>query len=85
MDYTLFKEWLQVEKNMTKRSSEDVVSRCKRINRIMDEEVIAENTIGLLVQTESFENMSSFIKCQLKRAARLYLEYSVKGEENYRN
>ena len=51
----------------------------------MDEQVIAENTIGLLVQTESFENMSSIIKCQLKRAARLYLEYSVKGEENYRN
>ena len=61
MDYMLFKEWLQEEKNMSKRSAADVISRCKRINRIINKDVIAENTVELLLETDGFDNMSSYI------------------------
>lgn len=76
MDYIVFKQWLQDEKKMSTRSATDVVSRCKRINKMIDEENIDENTISILIDMEAFANMSTFIKSQLKRAATLYLEFS---------
>ena len=76
MDYVVFKQWLQDEKNMSIRSATDVVSRCKRINRMMEDEDINYRTVSILIEMESYDNMSSFIKSQLKRAATLYLEFS---------
>ena len=76
MDYVVFKQWLQDEKNMSIRSATDVVSRCKRINRMMEDEDINDRTVSILIEMESYDNMSSFIKSQLKRAATLYLEFS---------
>jgi len=83
MDYVVFKQWLQDEKEMSVRSATDVVSRCKRINRITKEENINDNTISLLIENGEYEDMSSFIKSQLKRAVTLYLEYS-KGVDGHR-
>lgn len=75
MDFVEFKKWLQDEKKMSVRSATDVVSRCKRINRMTLEEEINDKTISALIEMESYEAMSSFIKSQLKRAATLYLEF----------
>lgn len=76
MDYVVFKQWLQDEKNMSSRSATDVVSRCKRINRMTEEYEINDNTVSVLIEMESYDNMSSYIKSQLKRAATLYLEFT---------
>ena len=76
MDYVVFKQWLQDEKNMSSRSATDVVSRCKRINRMTEEDDINDNTVSVLIEMESYDNMSSYIKSQLKRAATLYLEFT---------
>lgn len=78
MDYVVFKQWLQDEKNMSIRSATDVVSRCKRINRMTDMDKIDDKTVEILVETESYADMSSFIKSQLKRAATLYMEFCKK-------
>lgn len=78
MDYVVFKQWLQDEKNMSIRSATDVVSRCKRVNRMTDMDKIDDKTVEILVETESYADMSSFIKSQLKRAATLYMEFCKK-------
>ena len=75
MDYVVFKRWLQDKKNMSIRSATDVVSRCKRINRMTYEENIHDKTISILIKMDSYGNMSPFIKSQLKRAVILYLEF----------
>ena len=76
MDYVVFKQWLQVEKNMSRRSATEGVSICKRINRMTEEYEINDNTVSVLIEMESYDNMSSYIKSQLKRAATLYLEFT---------
>lgn len=80
MDWVTFKQWLQDEKNMSVRSATDVVSRCKRINRLTGEDGISNNTVSVLTEMKSYANMSSFIKSQLKRAATLYLEFSTEAK-----
>lgn len=80
MDYVVFRQWLQDEKNMSSRSATDVVSRCRRINKMTEKENIDDNTVATLIEMEAFDSMSMFIKSQLKRAAALYMEF-VKKEE----
>ena len=81
MDYVVFKQWLQDEKNMSSRSATDIVSRCKRINRMTEEDDINDNTVSVLIEMESYDNMSSYIKSQLKRAATLYLEFTKEAKK----
>ncbi len=83
MDYIVFKQWLQDERNMSIRSATDVISRCKRISRMTEKNDIDNNTVDMLIQMKSYDEMSSSIKSQLKRAATLYMEF-VKEEQNYR-
>ena len=81
MDYVVFKKWLQDEKKMSVRSAKDVVSRCRRINKITKDDTIDDKTIEILIETDAFDDMSTFIKSQLKRAATLYIEFERKKEE----
>lgn len=85
MDYVIFKQWLQDEKNMSVRSATDVVSRCKRINRMIEEDDINDKTGSMLIEMKSYDNMSSSIKSQLKRAITLYLEFSKEAKNYTRN
>jgi len=78
MDYVIFKQWLQDEKNMSIRSAADVISRCKRINKMTEKNSIDNDTVALLIEMTSYKEMSSFIKSQLKRATTLYLEFTEK-------
>ncbi|MGN0369540.1 MAG: hypothetical protein ACI4EW_03240 [Butyrivibrio sp.] len=75
MDYIVFKQWLQNEKRMSIRSANDVISRCKRINRLTERDVIDDDTVAILVEMELYDEMSLYIKSQLKRAATLYMEF----------
>lgn len=78
MDYIVFKQWLQDEKKLSYRSASDVISRCKRINKLMQNDCIDEKTVSLLVEASDYDNMSAYIKSQLKRAVALYLEFDKK-------
>lgn len=78
MDYDVFKQWLQDEKNMSIRSATDVVSRCKRINKMTNTNRIDNKAVKILMAAETYADMSSFVKSQLKRAATLYMEFDKK-------
>lgn len=68
-------EWLVEEKNMSVRSAKDVLSRCRRICRILDIDTIEETTLKQLIETEEYNECSMFIKSQLKRTVTLYSEF----------
>ncbi len=75
MDTTRFIEWLITEKSMNERSAKDVISRCGRVNRLLGVEELGENVIDLLKENDKFQNSSTFIRSQLKRAVSLYIEF----------
>ncbi|MBR5617713.1 MAG: hypothetical protein IKW50_05965 [Oscillospiraceae bacterium] len=75
MDTTKFIEWLNTEKSMGARSAKDVLSRCSRVNRLLGTEKLGVDTIDLLKENAEFQNSSTFIRSQLKRAVSLYVEF----------
>lgn len=74
-----FREWLENTKNYTKRSAGDVVSRLKRIQTLLNQNNIDNNTISNLECNTTFESFNRNIKSQLRIACRLYLEYNKKN------
>ncbi len=82
MNYSYFKNWLLNNKKFTERSSKDVISRYKRVCKILQTEEITKESIIKLSKMEEFNKNSTFIRSQLKRAISLYLEYSICEEEN---
>ena len=58
MDYVVFKQWLQDEKNMSIRSAADAVSGCKRIKRMTDKERIDYKTVEILIEKDTYADMS---------------------------
>lgn len=87
MDETGLKNWLISEKNFGKKSAGDVVSRCRRIERILEISLdTSANTPEDLhhVATRLKEESSTYLKpdvnkvyavAVLRRAATLYSEY----------
>ncbi len=75
MDYTDFLNWLVVEKKMSQRSAKDVISRCKRICKILCIEKIELDSSEKLLQNDEYKANSMFVKSQLKRAATLFMEF----------
>lgn len=75
MDTVNFLEWLNTEKSMGTRSAKDVVSRCGRVSRLLGIEELGTDAIALLKENDEFQNSSSFIRSQLKRAVSLYVEF----------
>lgn len=78
MNYDIFLNWLLTEKKMSQRAAKDVVSRCKRICKILNNEIIDESTIATLNINTEFEEKSMFIKSQLRRAVSLWVEFGGK-------
>ena len=66
---------------MGARSAKDVVSRCGRVSRMLAIEEINEKAISSLIEYSDFQNSSTFVKSQLKRAVSLYLEFSTEQEK----
>ena len=77
MNTTGFIEWLSTEKSMETRSAKDVVSRCGRVNRLLGLEELGENAIEKLKENSDFQNSSTFVRSQLKRAVSLYIEFQA--------
>lgn len=75
MDTVRFLEWLNAEKSMGARSAKDVVSRCGRVSRLLETDELGESAIILLKENNEFQNSSTFIRSQLKRAVSLYIEF----------
>lgn len=74
-------EWLVEEKKMSIRSAKDVLSRCGRICRMLDIDVIDDNTFNQLIVSDKYNECSMFIKSQLKRTVTLYSEFLSKKEK----
>lgn len=75
MDFTSFCDWLISEKKMSERAARDVVSRTKRVCRMLNDEEIQDDTLERLYLIESYQDSSMFIKSQLKRAVALVCEF----------
>ena len=75
MEYTTFNGWLIETREMSERSARDVVSRCKRICKMLNINAITDKTMDELIKNEDYNNSSMYIKSQLKRAATLWLDY----------
>lgn len=71
-----FKEWLITEKKYSERSSKDVLSRLRRVNALLKEDIIDNATLDKLINLEEFKSLSVSIRSQLKRAIKLNIEYT---------
>lgn len=75
-----FNDWLLSEKNMSVRSAKDVISRYKRVERIVGAHYEDGAPLYLLIKSAKYDDLSMFIKSQLKRAATLYSEFLEKTQ-----
>lgn len=78
MEYNEFYVWLKSSKNMGDSSARDVVSRLKRVLKIVGKTNLTDDSLSLLISSPEFPTFSRSVKSQLKRSVSLYLEYSKK-------
>lgn len=76
MMYEEFRTWLKSCKGFSTRSSNDVLSRLKRVMILVGVETVDSNTSSLLENSNQFANCSLSVKSQLRRAIILYNEYN---------
>ena len=69
-----FRNWLVKEQGLSERSSRDIVCRLSRLSKI--EPKCSEKDLDLtkyfLEKNEDFNNLSMFVKSQLRRSLTLY-------------
>ena len=75
MDYDSFLNWLLQERKMSNRAAKDVVSRCKRVCKMTNENSISFSTLDRLNSSNDFLEKSMYIKSQLRRAVTLWNTY----------
>lgn len=78
MNYHEFLMWLEAERKMSARSARDVVSRLKRVIYLLDGDAVDSTSVSKLNKITEFHECTVFVKSQLRRSIRLYLEYSNK-------
>lgn len=71
-----FIEWLEKEKGLSKKSSHDVASRFKRLQKITNIDDIKTMDIDKIEKNSNFTNLSVSVKSQLRRSLVLMDEYS---------
>lgn len=79
MDMTAFKKWLMKSKKYGKKAAQDVVSRLKRVRKIIniDYSLTEENKVlNKLAKTKEFNNLTMSVRSQLRRAVKLLCEYN---------
>ncbi len=81
MNYNDFLKWLLEEKKLSQRAAKDVVSRCKRVCKILNTNEIEDSTIEKLNTNLEFAEMSMSVKSQLRRASKLWIEFGGKYEK----
>ena len=77
MMYEEFRAWLKSSKGFSTRSSNDVISRLKRVMVLADVETVDTNTNSLIEDSDQFINCSMSVKSQLRRAIILYNEFLI--------
>jgi DNA (cytosine-5)-methyltransferase 1 len=78
-EYTVFRAWLIDTKVMSEKSANDVISRLRRAKTIMDFDVPldVETLLFYFTGKPAFKALTQTVKSQLKRAIRLYKEFSA--------
>jgi hypothetical protein len=73
-----FRDWLSSSRGLHGRSLSDLVSRTKRAAAMFDilNDMSDEEAIFRLTQTADFKACSGNVQSQLKRAVRLYREFT---------
>lgn len=77
-----FKEWLKCEKKYTDRSASDILSRIKRVRKILNIKTVEENSEKILEEHDKFKDLSCSVKSQLRKALRLYRDFKGELKEN---
>lgn len=81
-----FETWLIETKKFSRRAARDVVSRCKRSDKIYHcESRLDTYYLFMLQQQIEYQQLSSSVKSQLKRAVTLQLEYITLQYTNHIN
>ncbi len=81
-----FETWLIETKKYSRRAARDVVSRCKRSDKIYHcESHLDTYYLFMLQQQIEYQQLSSSVKSQLKRAVTLQLEYNTLQNANHIN
>lgn len=77
IDEAGFHSWLTKSKGMSNKSGRDVVSRLKRLLQYTSIRKTTQRSAleSALSEFSDYENMSMFVRSQLKRAGCLYAEY----------
>ena len=77
-----FKDWLQKEKKYKSRAAGNVISRIRRMKRIiLQKQEIKDsenNFVSIIEELGYFDTFTTSVKSQLKRAQTLYAEYCSK-------
>lgn len=74
-----FESWLVEERHYSSRSAKDVVSRCKRAEKIVSAVGIPDAFyIFTLEQQPDFQSLSIDVKSQIKRAVKLMAQYTAR-------
>lgn len=81
MNYDIFLNWLMDEKKLSQRAAKDVISRCRRVCKILNTNEIEGSTVEKLNNNLEFAEKSMFIKSQLRRACSLWVEFGGKYEK----
>mgnify|MGYP001153397045 FL=1 len=72
-----FENWLVVEKAYSDRAARDVVSRCRRSEKILHcADRLDAYYLFLLQQQQEYQELSATVKSQIKRAVNLQLEFA---------
>lgn len=76
-----FVDWLKKEKKYTARAASDVLSRVRRMKRMImqssDCPQSEDNLINVIEKLEGFNRLTKSVKSQLRRAQTLYSEYTA--------
>ncbi len=76
IDAASFKDWLKQNTSFQRKAINDTVSRLKRADSIIpfngDDYYIAQ-----LGNSDSFKNLSVYVRSQLRRAVKLYQQFQI--------
>lgn len=77
MEIDLFREWLINDRGLKETSAKDVVSRLRRVDKIIEfnRDESYESIVESLDVNEEFNKFSTYVKPQVKRAIKLYKEF----------
>ncbi len=76
-----FRRWLSEERGLTAASVGDVISRLRRVEKLLGERAPAadpRDTIHALAKTAEFERLSSSVRSHLKRAVQLQADFRAR-------